>query len=937
MIQFDDMNNRYIVILLFVICIPLITFSQTAAKKALQAEDVLLWNRISNEQISDNGDWVIYELTKDKGDGQLFIYNTRSGKQNYFNRASNAQLSADGKYVVFRNKLSFDSLQILKRKKTNEDKFPNDSISIYNLEKKHLLKLPNLKSFELSKEWPNCLVYQLKPAIEIEIDSTNQTKLKKKESDSNGTRLIIRDLNAETEDTIGYVKNYIVAKKKEKILIESAGDDSTFLAGMYLYHFDKKNLKPLYRGKAKYRQQTLNEQGTRAGFLVDADTTKAKIRPWELFMWNGNDTAKSVIKLKNRFLPNDWIINENKRVYFSDDASRLFFGISPKPLQEDTTILDEDKVNLEIWHYEDNTLYPRQKIMADSEKKRAYLCSYDLNKKKFIQIEDQTNRNARLGSKSNSSHAIIWDGRPYEKSRSWINHNKRDVYIQNLKNGKKRLIQKELNANPFMSPASQYVYWYNKTDSAWFTYKIASKKIRQITDPSISKFYDEMNDRPMQAGSYGIMDWSENDEYIYIYDRYDVWKIDPDGKEKAINLTNGRASKISHRYWPFDPEERFIKSNQKLQLFCFDEKNKSSSYKEIDLATNKITNLLDIDAGLTRWPLKAKNSNDIIFNYSTFKSYPDLRHTNDNYKNSTLISHANPQQEEYNWGNIELFKWKDRDGIEREGLLLKPENFDASKKYPLIVNFYEKSSNGLHRHRAPYFHRSTINYSFYASRGYVIFNPDVHYKDGYPGKSAFDAVDSGVDAVVELGFIDKNKMALQGHSWGGYQIAHILTKTGRFACAESGAPVVNMTSAYGGIRWGSGYSRMFQYEQTQSRIGANLWERPDLYIENSPLFNINKITTPTLILHNDNDGAVPWYQGIEFFVAMRRLNKKAWMLNYNDEPHWPVKYPNRKDFQIKMSQFFDHYLMDKAMPKWMAKGVNAKDKGLLDGMELMKE
>jgi dipeptidyl aminopeptidase/acylaminoacyl peptidase len=208
-----------------------------------------------------------------------------------------------------------------------------------------------------------------------------------------------------------------------------------------------------------------------------------------------------------------------------------------------------------------------------------------------------------------------------------------------------------------------------------------------------------------------------------------------------------------------------------------------------------------------------------------------------------------------------------------------------------------------------------------------VFVPDIWYEKGYPGQGAYDYILSGTRAMVQKGFVDSTKIGLQGQSWGGYQIAYLITKTNLYAAAWAGAPVVNMTSAYGGIRWGPGVVRQFQYEKQQSRIGANLWERPDLYIKNSPLFSLPKVTTPLVIMSNDADDAVPWYQGIEYFTAMRRLNKKVWLLNYNNEAHNLVERKNRKDIQIREQQFFDHYLKGEPMPTWMSTGVPAIMKG----------
>jgi dipeptidyl aminopeptidase/acylaminoacyl peptidase len=254
------------------------------------------------------------------------------------------------------------------------------------------------------------------------------------------------------------------------------------------------------------------------------------------------------------------------------------------------------------------------------------------------------------------------------------------------------------------------------------------------------------------------------------------------------------------------------------------------------------------------------------------------------------------------------------------GVLIKPENFDPSKKYPMLVYIYEKLSQNLHHFANPA-PGTSINPTFYASNGYLVFMPDIVYTVGYPGQSALKCVLPGIQSIVDKGYVDEKAIGIQGHSWGGYQIAYMVTQTNRFKAAAAGAPVANMTSAYGGIRWGTGLPRQFQYERTQSRIGGSLWQYPMRFVENSPLFQADRVQTPLLMLHNDGDDAVPWYQGIEYFLALRRLGKEVYLFDYTGEPHGLRKRVNQKDYTIRLQQFFDHHLKGGAEPEWMAKGI----------------
>jgi dipeptidyl aminopeptidase/acylaminoacyl peptidase len=260
-------------------------------------------------------------------------------------------------------------------------------------------------------------------------------------------------------------------------------------------------------------------------------------------------------------------------------------------------------------------------------------------------------------------------------------------------------------------------------------------------------------------------------------------------------------------------------------------------------------------------------------------------------------------------------------------MLIKPEDFDPNKQYPMIVYIYEKLSQGLHQFRLPSAGTS-INPTFYASNGYLVFMPDIVYTIGSPGQSALKCVLPAIQAVINRGYVKEDSIGIQGHSWGGYQIAYMITQTNRFKAASAGAPVSNMVSAYGGIRWGTGLPREFQYERTQSRIGATLWAAPNKFIENSPIFYADRVKTPLIMLHNDQDDAVPWYQGIEYYLALRRLGKEVYLFNYNGEFHGLRKKATQRDYTLRMQQFFDHYLKGAPMPDWMAKGIpfNERDK-----------
>lgn len=908
-----------------------------------------IWNRISRTQISDDGKWVSYEVGPEDADGQLKLYSVDSHKAYTFDRGTRAFFASNSNYLIFTIKPHKDSIKMMKRKKVKKKDLPKDTLAIYSIEERFINKIPNIKSFQVGEEWDSHLVYHLapknaekQPDIEITEEPQDSTAKKKKpklkkETDKNGSKLIVRSLISGKEDTLGFVKKYKLAKKAMGIAAVSTGTKK-HQDHVSLYNVRQGKFQKLQQQRGKYSNLAFSEDGTQLSFVADLDTTENLVRPYELFFWNtSNRSARKIADHKSAFLPKDWNVSNDSSPFFTEDGSKMIFQIKPPEIMQDTSLLDNEIVNVEVWNYKDGRLHTQQKVRLGDEKKRGYDVVYHLKQNKFLQLEDENVQTVNWNSVEQGKTLIGVDNSKYLQNITHLGYTNYDVYKVDPKDGKKKMIAQAIDAYPRISPHGRYVYWFSRKDTSWMAYDLKKNKLRTLTDNSVGSFYDLRNDRPMLPRSNGSLGWTEDDKIFYVYDNYDIWTVDPSKDKSLSRLTKGAEQKKRFRYIRLDSDEKFIDPEKNALLHFFSEEDKTSGYSYIDLKSKIQRPALSGAYRFNTRLLKAKNSEAIVFTKQNFQTFPDLLVTTDQFKTAQTISDANPQQKDYRWGNIEIVKWTSLDNIELEGLLIKPDDFDPTKKYPLLVNFYERSADGIHRHRTPAAGRSSINYSFYVSKGYVIFNPDIIYKNGYPGESCYNSVIPGVEKILEAGYIDKDRIGVQGHSWGGYQIAHLLTKTDIFKCAEAGAPVVNMVSAYGGIRWGSGMSRMFQYEKTQSRLGATLWERPDLYLENSPIFNIDKVNTPVLILHNDEDGAVPWYQGIEYFVALRRLGKPSWLLNYNGEPHWPVKRQNRVDFQTRMAQFFDHYLMDAPMPVWMDKGVDAMNKGINQGLELIEE
>ena len=889
---------RHLKYLAFVACLGSLSpaFAQNASK-SLTVDDLVTWQRITDREISDNGKWVACKMEPWEGDATVYLYAAQGQETATFSPADKFAFSASSGYLVVTQtpgKSTVDSLKVLK---TKEDKMPMNTLVIYSVAGKKET-IDSLKTFKLADE-ADWIAYQRGRK-----DST----------------LYVRSLDGSKTFQFPTVTDFQFAKKSGMLYYTSAAEGE---AGIFTLNPEKGSPALIKEGKGVFKQTTFDEKGERLAFLYCADKDSS-YKALSLWLSEHNAPAKEIATRGNKAFPAEWVINENGMLQFSKSASRLFFGTSPEPRQKDTTQLAENRPNVQVWSWDEPVQYTVQNYNKEKDLKKSYQAVYNLGNGSIFQLANEELPNIQLGNEGDAALALLSTSRPYSLSSMWEARTRSDYYTVSLDNGERKQIAQADYGRFRLSPQGKYAYWYGETDSCWYTIALAEGKRYRLTTPESFPAWDEENDVPNHPYAHGAAGWTANDQNLLIYDRYDIWKFDPTAATSPINLTvNGRKEKLSYRLEQLDKEARFIDLGKPQLLKGFNETTKGYGFYNARLSAPAAPKTLLAGNYMLRSINKAKNTDDVIYTMETFQQYPDIHYSTLAFKKSVQLTHGDKQQEGFIWGTAALVSWISLDGRPLEGVVYKPANFDPNKKYPMMVNFYERNSETLYNYRMPEPHRSTIDYHLYNSNEYVIFNPDIRYVDGYPGESCYNCLMPGITMMIAKGYINEKGIGAQGHSWGGYQVAYLATRTNLFSAIESGAPVVNMFSAYGGIRWGSGMARSFQYEHTQSRLGATPWSSPLRYLENSPLFTMDKVQTPILIMHNDADGHVPWYQGIEYFVAMKRLGKPCWLLNYTGEPHWPMHMANRIDFQRRMFQFFNHYLKNQKMPKWMSEGVPA--------------
>lgn len=924
--QLKTQTTVLVGICLFVVILApcLMTGEETVERHPIGVSDILAWKSRWMSALSDNGRWFAYQVSSRQGYHEIVVRQTSGDKEyRFLVDAFSPVFSSDSRWMAFGIKPEETDEDHLEAK----DKKTQNRAGLVDLSTGEMTGFGKVMRFSFSGDNPAWFAVHHYPP----------ENSGKKDLMANGSDLILFELSSRDRLNIGNVGEFAFDPKGHWLAwtIDSRQISTN---GVQLMDMTSGKVVSLDHGEANYQKLTWTENGD--GLTVLKGRARADDESKLCSVLGFKDVSSgSPEKIiydpeEDRNFPQGMTISPHRNPRWTDDLVGLVFGIHDvqKKEKKKASFKKEDIPDLILWHWQDQRPQPRQKIEEKRDKEYSYLSVYWVDDKKFVRLAEDAVK--EVTACPHDRWAVGLDESPYFYMSTLDGREYNDIYVIDMKTGERRLVVEKCREfrrprwffTP--SPDGTHFLYYDNRDAHFYTCEMATGKIFNVTRDLPTSFVNEDISYNQFNPVIRPFGWSSDSRFVLLSDNWDVWKVCRHGEE-GINLTiNGKKDKIRYkrkyvldftRSYQRHPEAKGIDLSGPVYFETYGEWTKKAGIARIEQGKPPAKMLLWEDAIF--WQLfKAKKSEDLIYLQETYDDHSYFL-TNASFQQSKRLLGPSPQQEEVLWpsGSM-LIDYQSQKGEKLQAALFLPANYEQGKHYPTVVYIYEKRSDKLNRYSYPFF--ASLNKTVYTSRGYAVLMPDIVYELNNPGMSAFWCVLPAVEAAVATGVVDKDRIGLIGHSWGGYQTAFLVTKTDIFKAAVPSAPLTNMISKYNTIYGNTGDQNSRWFESSQDRFKGSYWgEYFDDYIRNSPVIHADEVKTPILILHNDEDGAVDFNQGVEYFTSLRRLQKPVIMLQYKGEGHSLRKFANRMDCAIRVQEFFDHYLMRKPAPKWMEEGI----------------
>jgi dipeptidyl aminopeptidase/acylaminoacyl peptidase len=856
-----------------------------------------------------------------EGDGWLVVRRTEAEDktEHKFDNSFSQQFSGNNRWFAFRIGIPEREAR---QKRENQETIKYQ-LGLMDLHSAEVDTFNNIAGFEFVETGDFLLMRKYQP----------------ENAQNRGYDIILRDLEIGTNQLIGNVAEYGFNEEGDllAILIDSYDRIGN---GIQLIDLESLSTRVLETDEAEYRALTWNEEGDGIAFKKVREHEDFKEDTFDIFaITDLYDRPRTQVfnHMERDDFPEKKRIVDYRRLRWSEDGRRIFFGIKKwepveRPEENDGTDTEsevpenevdpdeqeEEKdpdahlnpTNVEVWHWKDDPIQPRQRVLSQMDQQSNFLSVWHLQEDRFVQLTDDHDHSILLAPKEN--YAVLYDPTPHMPRfrESWNN-----IYVVDVEDGSRQRVL-DRHESVRTSPGGDYLLYFR--NDHWWSYHIPSGRHVNLTAEVDTKFNNftfisgREQDRPFGAGQF-----AEDDSWVLLYDQIDIYKAQTDGN-RTERITDGTDDEIRYRQSRLDWSTQGLDPEEPFYATIFGDRTKKRGYARIG-RNNSVETLIYEPAMINRLT-KADDTDVYLYMRQTAVDSPNFYRTDINFSEHLALTDTNPQQEEYHWGDDELISFVNDRGEELEGRLHYPANYEPGKQYPMIVYIYERRSQTLHNYTIPR-RTSAYNQRRFSSEGYFVFEPDITYELRRPGMSAVESVVPAVEKVLETGMIDEWKIGLTGHSWGGYQTNFIITQTDMFASAVAGAPLTNMISMYNSVYWNTGMPDATIFEVYQGRFPDPYWKDWDNFIENSPIHQMEYTKTPLLLKFGTDDGAVDFNQGVELYNTMRRMEKPFVMLVYEGENHSLGRRENQIDFANRAMEWHEHYLLGKEPAGWIIEGL----------------
>jgi dipeptidyl aminopeptidase/acylaminoacyl peptidase len=866
--------------------------------------------------LSPSGQWLAYGLTRVDEERELRLVQLDRDSVRVEKWSSAPAFSADSRYVAWSVGVSLDEQRRLEREK----KPVRLGAAVVDLRTGTERRFTEARAFAFSPDARYLALHGYAP----------------EEPKGKGADLRVLDLETGVEVNFGNIASFSWSERGALIgLLVATGTSSP--NGVHVYDARSGRLQALDASESTYRHLVWRKDSDDLAVLR-ALTAGDSAQAYVLIAWRALAGARPVALTLDAYaagLPDTLRVVEHRAPVWSDDGRHLSIGVSRAPLEEpaarpdtvaeqDTaaaagrdstaaaTLKDEDLPGVQIWHTSDVQIFPAQKLRESASARRTLPAVWTIAANRIVVGGSDLMENATvLGDWRHAVERVsaeyAWGtmfGRPYH-----------DLWSTNLADGTRAQLLERVRYS-WTSPAGRYVLWFDS--AGYWTHDLRTGARVNLTHRLSTSFANLEYDTPTDLlPPHGVGGWLNDDRAVFVYDRYDVWQIAPDGS-RATRLTRGAEDSTVHRLLPPGAGRNSHAADRPLYMSMRGEWSARQGYARARPGgTAERLHFVDrLVSSFTR----ADSADVVVFREESRDIAPDYFVTNAGFATPRRVTQTNAFMHDYAWGRSELIEYTTETGRRLQGSLLYPANHDPSRRYPMIVYAYEILTPQHHRWRNPS-ERDYYNITAWSQHGYFVLLPDIVFRARDPGVSIAETVRPAVQRVADMGLIDAQRVGFIGHSWGGYAATYLAAYTDIFAASVAGAPLTDFVSFMGQIHWNAGMPEVDHWETGQARMEVPYWEDPEAHHRNSPVHNVHNMTTPLLMAHGDKDGVVEFFQATEFYNFARRAGKQMVLLVYEGEDHGFTKKPNQIDYHRRILEWFGHYLRDEPAPAWITDGV----------------